>query len=82
MLKSCGLEKRTAREVTLKCLVPDPATRRFIERCFELADEYGWGASRIAKTLNADDTIPDELMVVHANTVERILKNKIYVAFP
>lgn len=78
MLEACGIEKRKTKEVTLKRLVPKPATASFVQRCFELADVNGWGSTRIAQELNADDTIPDEVKPIFSNTVDRILTNKIY----
>ena len=77
-LEACGIEKRKTKEVTLKRLVPKPTTASFVARCFELADVNGWGSTRIAQELNADDTIPDEVKPIFSTTVDRILNNKIY----
>ncbi|MEI8383955.1 MAG: recombinase family protein [Planctomycetota bacterium] len=78
-LEPCGTEKRGSRIVEHHRLVPDDATRFLPERCYQLADERGWGGGRIAAELNSDQQIPDYMKPIHPATVSRILQNPIYV---
>ncbi len=73
------IETRARKQVVLNKLVPNPETRPIVEKAFELADEKGYGATLIAKTLNGDATVPSEFKPFHANTIDRWLKNEIYV---
>lgn len=58
---------------------PDPQTRWIIEEMFRLADELGYGTGRIAKALNNDPRIPDDLKPFHPATVGETLDNEMHI---
>lgn len=58
---------------------PDPSTRWIIEEIFRLADELGYGTGRIAKALNNDPRIPDDLKPFHPATIGETLDNEMHI---
>ncbi len=58
---------------------PNPATKWIVEEIFRLADELGYGTSRIAKALNNDSRIPEELKPFHPATIGEILDNEMHI---
>lgn len=79
MLEAAETERRAGRDIVYNKLMPDPSTRFVVERMFQLADENGFGAPRIAKFLNRDPAIPNRLKPFQPNTVSDILSNQIYL---
>lgn len=77
-LEACGTEIRGAKQVILKKLVPNLLNRILVDKSFEVADATGWGAPRVARALNRDPSVPEELKPVHPNTVARFFENKLY----
>ncbi|WP_202921763.1 recombinase family protein [Anatilimnocola aggregata] len=59
-------------------LEPDPRTRWVVEEMFRLADEHGFGATRVAATLNADSRVTDLVGKLSGATISEILKRRIY----
>lgn len=74
-----SVEQRGSRTVARKRLVPDDATRIVVEKAFELADLRGWGTVRIAKQLNTDPAISQDLKPILSKSLDRILANLIYI---
>lgn len=64
---------------TYNILVPHPEDRFIIEKIFKLADETGWGATRIANALNSDPSIPECFKPLTESTVSYIVDNDIYM---
>lgn len=77
-LRSVMTVMNGVQEVAGRALEPDPETRWIIEEVFRLADEHGWGGSRLARHLNADDRIDDAYKPFHGPTVSDWLDNEIY----
>ncbi len=65
-------------EIDYRFPEPDPDTRWIVEEMFRLADEKGFGTSRIAKTLNEDPRIPECYKPFHPATVGTNLDNPLY----
>src|SRR5690606_36447898 len=66
-------------EIAYRIPKPNPETKWIVEEIFRLADELGYGTSRIAKALNNDPRIPDELKPFHPATIGEILDNEMHI---
>jgi len=78
-LKSVMKPKTDPAEVDYRIAVPNPAEVPAVQKYFELADVHGWGGSRIAGFLNADEDFVAKYGKVAASTVDYVLSNPIYV---
>ena len=72
-------ERKGVQMVDHCVLIPDPSTVWIIQLMFQLADERGWGATRISSHLNTRDDIPVSLKPIHPSTVAHRLDNRIYI---
>lgn len=66
-------------EIAYRIPKPNPATKWIVEEIFRLADELGYGTSRIAKALNNDPRIPEDLKPFHPATIGEILDNEMHI---
>jgi DNA invertase Pin-like site-specific DNA recombinase len=66
-------------EIDYRVPEPDPNTRWIVEEIFRLADELGYGTGRIAKALNNDPRIPDDLKPFHPATIGETLDNEMHI---
>jgi DNA invertase Pin-like site-specific DNA recombinase len=69
---------RGREEVAYRTLVPDPTTAFIVQKAFRLAHEQGLGQTRVARALNEDPEIPQELKPFDGTIVGYWLKNEIY----
>ena len=65
-------------EIDHRVLEPDPQTRWIIEELFRIADEKGWGGSRLAQSFNDDPRISETLKPFHPATIGMWLDQEIY----
>lgn len=72
-------EKRQDRTVYHQRLVEDEKTSWIIRDIFRLGGEYGWGGIRIIEFLNRDDRLSSCGVILQLATVDRILRNPIYI---
>jgi hypothetical protein len=73
------VERNGRQEVDHCRLVPDPATAWIIRLLFELAFTQSLGSSRLARKLNENPDVPQELKPFYAATVNYWLSNPIYI---
>ncbi|WP_425619155.1 recombinase family protein [Anatilimnocola sp. NA78] len=59
-------------------LEPDPDKRWIVEDMYRLADEKGFGATRVAAVMNADPRVVDLVGHLSGATVAEILKRRVY----
>lgn len=78
-LRNVMIMKKGMEEVDYRELVPAPEARWIIEKVFRLADEKGWGGTRLAQHLNADEQIDDKYKPLSATTITTWLANEIYI---
>ena len=78
-LESVLQEVNGRQEVAYSKLVPDPLTAWIIVLLFDKALESGWGATRLAKYLNAHPDIPENLKPFDQTCVSIWLKSRTYI---
>lgn len=69
-----GLEELSHHRV-----VPDPRTSWIVQEMFKLADEKGFGGTRIASELRANPNIPDIYKPFNPSTLAEQLENQLYI---
>jgi DNA invertase Pin-like site-specific DNA recombinase len=77
-LHSVLAERHGRQEVDHCILAPDPETAWIIRKLFQVANERGWGCTRLARMLNEDPDIPGRLKPFYDQTINYWLKQEIY----
>ena len=77
-LQSILIDRDGRQEVDYCILVPDPETDWIIQKLFALAQQTGWGLSRLAQALNSDSAIPAQFKPFYPDTIKYWLTNPIY----
>jgi DNA invertase Pin-like site-specific DNA recombinase len=77
-LQSILVQRHGRQEVDHCVLAPDPQSDWIIQRLFARAHQTGWGALKLARSLNTDPDIPQQHKPFYPDTILYWLSNPIY----